>query len=144
MLDKLEYRISKELADHHLYPFAEHNYLNIFNAFSFFPVNFKDIGIKEEGNTVTFLALVVYYCFRNRKDSFEETYEYVLKELKNIAQPFMHQDIVVETFLGCILYYYHPSDLKNKLSSINTSKIFDNKQSYEFEMKMKTILIFAM
>ena len=144
MLDKLEYPISKELADHHFYPFAEHNYLNIFNAFSFFPVNFKDIGIEEEGNTVTFLALVVYYCFRNRQDSFTETYEYVLKELKNVAQPYVLQDIVVETFLGCVLYYYHFSDLKNILSSINTSKLFNKKQIYEFEMKKKTILIFAM
>ena len=143
MLDKLEYRISKELADHHFYPFAEHNYLNMFNAFSYFPIDFKDIGIKEDGKTVTFLALVVYYCIKNRKNNFNETYQFVLKELREIAQPYFPQDIVVETFLGCILYFYHPSDLKNILSSINTAKIFDKNQTYEYNLKKKTILIYA-
>ena len=93
MLDKLEYRIAKQLADHHFYPFAEHNYLNIFNAFSYFPINFKDIGINEEGKTVTFLALVVYYCFKNKKNNFNETYKAVLSELKTIAQPHFPQDM---------------------------------------------------
>ena len=143
MLDKLEYRISKKLADHHFYPFAEHNYLNIFNAFSYFPINFKNIGINEEGKTVTFLALVVYYCFKNRKNNFNETYQAVLKELKEIAQPYFSQDIVVETFLGCVLYYFHPSDLKSKLSSIDASKIFNKDQKYEYDIKKKTILIYS-
>jgi len=143
MLDKLEHKIAKELADHHFYPFAEHNYLNCFNAFSYFPVNFKDIGIKEEGKTVTYLALVVYYCFKNRKSSFEETYNTVLEKLKKEAQPFISQDIVVETFLGSILYYFHPSDLKSKLASINTSKIFNEEQNDEYELKKKTILIYS-
>ena len=143
MLDKLEHKIAKDLADHHFYPFAEHNYLNCFNAFSYFPVNFKDIGINEEGKTVTYLALVVYFCFRNRKSSFEETFQVVLEKLKNLAQPFISQDIMVETFLGCILYYYHPSDLRNKISSINTSKIFNKEQKNEYELKKKTILIYS-
>lgn len=144
MLDKVEYRISKELAEHHFYPFAEHNYLNIFNAFSYFPIDFKDIGIKEEGKTVTFLALVVYFCFRYRKNNFNETYQSVLSELKEIAQQYFPQDIVVETFLGCILYYFHPSDLKSKLSSIEAIKFFNNEQLYEFDLKKKTILIYSM
>jgi hypothetical protein len=143
MLDKLEYRIAKELADHHFYPFAEHNYLNIFNAFSYFPINFKDIGINEEGKTVTYLALVVYNCFKNRKNNFNETYQAVLVELKKIAQPHFPQDIVVETFLGCFLYYFHPSDLKSKLSAINTTSIFNKDQQYEFDIKKKTILLYS-
>ncbi|MCK5033353.1 MAG: hypothetical protein KAS18_06950 [Calditrichia bacterium] len=143
MLDKLEYHIAKELADHHFYPFAEHNYLKIFNAFSYFPINFKDIGIKEEGKTVTFLALVVYYCFVYRQNSLNETYVRVLNELKKIAQPYFPQDIVVETFLGCILYHHHPSNINNILSSIATSKILDKNQTYEYEIKKKTILIYA-
>ena len=80
MLDRLEYKIAKDLADHHFYPFAEHNYLKCFNAFSYFPVNFKDIGINEEGKTITYIALVVYFCFKNRKKSFEETYHSVLEK----------------------------------------------------------------
>ena len=143
MLDKLEYKIAKDLADHHFYPFAEHNYLNCFNAFSYFPINFKDIGINGEGKTVTYLALVVYFCFNNRKNSLEETYQVVLEKLKNLAQPFIPQDIVVETFLGCILYYFHPSDLKSKLASIDISKIFDTKQKKEYDLKKKTILIYS-
>ena len=143
MLDKLEYKIAKDLADHHLYPFAEHNYLSCFNAFSYFPVNFKDIGINEEGNTVTYLALVVHYCFKNRKSSFEETYQSILEKLKKEAQPFISQDIVVETFLGCILYFFHPSDLKSKISAINTAKLFNVEQQNEYELKKKTILIYS-
>jgi hypothetical protein len=144
MLNKLEYRIAKELADHHFYPFAEHNYLNIFNAFSYFPISFNDIGIKEEGKTVTFLALAVYYCFKNRQKNFDETYKFLLKDLRIKIQAYLPQDIVVETFLGCVLYYYHPSDLRNTLSSINTSKIFDKNQIHEYEIKMKTILIYSL
>ena len=143
MLDKLEHKIAKKLADHHFYPFAEHNYLNCFNAFSYFPVNFKHIGINEEGKTVTYLALVVYFCFKNRKSSFEETYQAVLEKLKKAAQPYISQDIVVETFLGCVLYYFHPSALKNKISSIDTSKIFNKKQKNEYELKKETILIYS-
>ncbi len=144
MLDKLEYRIAKELADHHFYPFAEHNYLNIFNAFSYFPLKFEDLRIREEGKTVTFLALVVYYCFKKKKNSFEETYKYLLKEFKKIAQPFLPQDIVVETFLGCMLFYYHPSVLRNKLDSNNATKLFNKNQIYEYDLKKKTILIYTM
>lgn len=143
MLDKLEHKIAKELSDHHFYPFAEHNYLKIFNAFSFFPINFKDIGINEAGKSVTFLALVIYYCFKNRKSSFDETYNYILKELQSKVQEFYPQDVVVETYLGCILYFYHPTSIKSKLSSTNISKLFNDAQKYEYNMKKKTILIYA-
>jgi len=59
MLDKIEYHIARNLADRHNYPFAQNIYISIFKSFSHFPIKLKDIGIYNEGNTITFMALVV-------------------------------------------------------------------------------------
>ena len=142
MLDRIEYRIANKLAEHHNYPYAQNIYINIFSRFSHFPLKLHDIGIKGEGNTITFMALVVLSCFDHKTKTFPDLYSAVLQKLKKQAASFFPQDIVVETFLGCILYYYHPANIKNILSTIEVSSIFNPKELYEYELKKKTILLF--
>jgi len=144
MLDKIEYHIARNLADRHNYPFAQNIYISIFKSFSHFPIKLKDIGIYNEGNTITFMALVVLKCLGREKNGFLDLYNDILQQLKLNVEQYFPQDIDVETFLGCALYYYHPVNIKNDLSSVDMlEKIFDEKQMYEYEMKKKTILMFT-
>jgi len=143
MLDQIEYRIAQKLAEYHLYPYAKDIYLNIFKKFSHFPLNMRDIGMRGEGKTITFLALVVSKCLAQKHPNFSDLYTAVLKELSEKAAKFFPQDISVETFIGCVLFYYHPSQVKNTLSTIEVSKYLNKDQLYEFELKKKTILIFT-
>ena len=142
MLDKIDYKIAKELSEYHLYPYAQDIYLNIFKHFSHFPLNLRDIRIEGEGTTITFMALVILHCLGNHRNDFPEQYDKLLREFKNSIAPYFPQNISVETFLGCLLFYYHPVDIKNTLSTVNVDKIFDKNEQYEYEIKKETILIF--
>jgi hypothetical protein len=143
MLDKIEYTIAENLAEHHLYPYGKEIYVNIFRNFSHFPLHLNDLGIKGEGTTITYLALVVRHCLGKQKSEFISFYKNVLHELKESAVVKLKYNLAVETFLGCILYYYHPVDVKNILSSIETQDIFSSKERYEFQIKKKTVLLYT-
>jgi hypothetical protein len=41
------------------------------------------------------------------------------------------------------LFYYHPVDIKNILSTIEVDDIFNVKERYEFEIKKKTVLLYT-
>ncbi len=142
MLDKIDYKIAKELSEYHLYPYAQDIYLNIFKHFSHFPLKLKDIGVEGVGTTITFIALVILRCLGNHGNDLLILYEEILGELKKSIAPNFPQNISVETFLGCLLFYYHPADIKNILSTDELDKIFDEKERYEYEIKKKTILMF--
>ena len=77
MIDKIEKQIAYRLALQHNYPYAQEIYLNIFKKFSHFPLNLSDINIKDEGDTITFLALVVYKCFKLKHMPFLDLYKYI-------------------------------------------------------------------
>ena len=143
MLDKIEYKIAEELAEHHLYPYGREIYVNIFRKFSHFPLQLKDLGMEGEGRTITFLALVVSYCFGKEKIEFISFYKEILKDLKSSSVATLKYNLEVETFLGCVLYYFHPVDVKNLLSTIELEHVFRSKERYEFEIKKKTVLLYA-
>ncbi|MFC2088897.1 hypothetical protein ACFLSX_04785 [Calditrichota bacterium] len=143
MLDKIEFRIAKDLADRHFYPFAQNNYISIFRSFSHFPLNLKDVGITADGTTITYIALVVFRCKEQKKNEFSDFFNSILTKMKNEDAKDINRDITVETFLGCLLYYYHPAQLRNKLSSINIKNFMDEKHIYEYNLKKKTILLYA-
>ena len=143
MIDQIEDVIARKLADRHHYPFAQNIYHDIFKTFSHFPLKLEDVGVKGPGKTITFLALVVHSCLNNRIKNFNDLYEKCLQELKIIAQDLFPQDITVEVFLGCILYYYHPVDIRSVICEIEAKDRFTTRQEYEFDLKKKTILINA-
>ena len=144
MLDQIEESIARELADHYLYPFARNIYQDIFRSFSHFPLNLKDIDMNGPGTTITYLALVVKMCLQNKNNDFNELFENVQNLLYSKVKPLLIQEPKVETFLGCILYAYHPSQIKNAFSSIRVENIFTEKEIYEYHLKRKTILIYAL
>jgi len=143
LLDKIEYKIAGKLAEHHLYPYGKEIYVNIFKNFSHFPLNLKELGIEGKGTTITYMALVVRYCIGKEKIEFLNFYKKILQELKNSSVASLRYNLAVETFLGCILYYYHPVDVKNILSSIEVQDIFSSKERYEFQIKKKTVLLYT-
>jgi len=143
MLDKIEYRVAAKLAEYHLYPYGREIYINIFRKFSHFPLRLKDLEIKGDGLTITFMAFVTLFCLDRKKGDFLPFYKKILTELEPILQRFFPYDISVETYLGCILFYYHPVEVKNVLASLHVDAIFDEKQQYEYELKKKTLLIHA-
>lgn len=143
MLDKIEYRIAKKLSEYHFYPYGQDIYVGIFRNFSHFPLNLKDIDMDGEGKTITFLALVVHTCMLNQKEELFSFYYKILNILKEKAAAYLQQNITVETLLGCILYYYHPVEIKNVLSTLDVSDIFDDNEIYEYELKKNTILIYT-
>ncbi len=143
MLDKIDYKIAKELSEYHMYPYSQDIYLNIFKHFSHFPLKLRDIGIEGEGTTITFMALVILRCLNNHGNDLPEQYEKILREFKLSVAPYFPQNISVEIFLGCLLFYYHPVDVKNTLSTVEADKIFDKNEQYEYELKKKTILMFV-
>lgn len=143
MLDKIERRIARELADHHNYPYGQEIYTSIFKAFSYFPLSLKQMRITGEGQTIIFLAMVVLNCLEFREKDIFKRYHTLLERYKKTVVPIYPQDISVETFLGCLLYTYHPVDLRSAFASIDITPIFDKKQQYEYDLKKKTILIYA-
>jgi hypothetical protein len=143
MLDKIEYRIAKNLAEKHFYPYGREIYINIFKNFSHFPLSLKDLNIKDQGRTITFIALVIFHCFDHEKTEFISFYKKILKELKTSPVAKIRYNLSVETYLGCILYYYHPVDIKNILSSVQVDNIFNDKERYEYEIKKKTVLLYT-
>lgn len=143
MLDKIEYSIANRLAERHFYPYGQNNYINIFRKFSHFPIKLEDINLKGEGSTITFMALVVHKCFEQKHDEFMEFYQGVHDVLQNQAAKYFPQDIVVETLLGCILYYYHPTQIKSKISTLQINKYIDESHLYEFNFKKETVLMYA-
>ena len=143
MLDQIEKRIARELADHHNYPYGQEIYNSIFKAFSYFPLQLTEMGIKGEGTTITFMAMVVLDCLQFRERDVFKRYQALLKGYKKTVAPGYPQDISVETFLGCMLYAYHPVDLRSAFATNDTSSIFNKKQQYEYQLKQKTILIYA-
>jgi hypothetical protein len=100
--------------------------------------------MRKEGKTITFLALVISECFKQEKSDFQSFYKNVLNTLKNSPVAKLRPNLSVETFLGCILYYYHPVDIKNMLSSVQIDDIFNDKEKYEYEIKKKTVLLYAL
>ena len=143
MLDKIEYKIADTLAQHHFYPYGKEIYVNIFRNFSHFPLNLKDLGIEGKGTTITYMALVVRHCIGKEKIEFLTFYKKILQELKKSSVASLRYNLAVETFLGCILFYYHPVDVKNILSSIEVQDIFNSKERYEFQIKKKTVLLYT-
>jgi hypothetical protein len=143
MLDEIEYRIAAKLAEHHLYPYGREIYINIFRKFSHFPLRLKDLGIKGDGLTITYMAYVILFCLDKKKETFLPFYNKIQSELAPVINRFYPYDISVETLLGCILFYYHPVEVKNVLSSLQVDSIFNEKQQYEYELKKKTLLIHA-
>lgn len=144
MLDIIEYRIARKLAEHHHYPYGQEIYISILKKFSHFPLNLSDLEMRKEGKTITFLALVISECFKQEKSDFQSFYKNVLNTLKNSPVAKLRPNLSVETFLGCILYYYHPVDIKNMLSSVQVDDIFNDKEKYEYEIKKKTVLLYAL
>ncbi len=143
MLDKIEYRIANRLAERHFYPYGQDNYINIFRKFSHFPLKLEDINLKGEGTTITFIALVIHICFDQKYNEFIDFHKSVQNVLNSQAAKFCTQDITVETLLGCILYYYHPAQIRNRLSTINLTNYFDESHMYEFNFKKETILMYT-
>lgn len=143
MLDQIESEIARKLADRHLYPYAVNIYLEVFSAFSHFPLRLDDMEMEASGETVTFLALVVKTCQENHNSSFMELFERVFVLMSEKARPFLIQKLRVETFLGCVLYFYHPSQIKNALQSIGVEQIFNEEEMYEYNFKKQTMLMNA-
>jgi hypothetical protein len=143
MLDKIEYTIADKLAEHHLYPYGKEIFINIFRNFSHFPLNLQDLGIKDQGITITYLALVIRYCFNQDKTEFLSFYRQILQQIKASPAAKLRYNLSVETFLGCILYYYHPVNVKNILSSVEVQDIFNSKERYEFQIKKNTVLLYT-
>ena len=143
MLDQIEYRIANDLAEHHFYPYGREIYIDIFKNFSHFPFRLKDLGMTEEGKTITYMALVVLSCFHKEKNDFISFYKKILNELKESPVSKFRYNLAVETYLGCLLYYYHPVEIKNILSAVQVDDIFNDKERYEFEIKKKTVLIYT-
>ena len=141
MLDVSESRIARMLAEHHYYPYGADVYLNIFRHFSHFPLELACIDTDLEGETVTYLALVVYECLNRNPINFIDLYESVLKKFKKLAEPHLPQDVTVETFLGCILYYYHATNVRSALMTMDVNLILKPEYLYEYEMKKRTVLI---
>ena len=143
MLDIIEYTIAENLAEYHHYPYGKEIYVNIFRNFSHFPLNMKELEIEGQGKTITYMALVVRHCFGREKIEFFKFYKNVLQDLKTSPVAKFKYNMAVETFLGCVLYYYHPVDIKNFLSSIQVVDIFSSKERYEFEIKKRTVLLYT-
>jgi hypothetical protein len=143
MLDQIEYRIAKQLADHHNYPYGQDIYRSIFKAFSYFPLRMKQMGISGEGETITLLAMVVLHCLDNKEKDVFRLYRLLMKRYQQLVASSYPQDISVETFLGCLLYRYHPVNLRSAFNSLDITPIFNKRQQYEYELKKKTILIYA-
>jgi hypothetical protein len=144
MLDQIEYNIARRLSERHLYPYALDIYINIFKHFSHFPLRMKDINLQGPGQTITFIALVVLKCFQVKTNDFNALYKKVREELQGQAASFFPENIAVESFLGCMLYFYHPVDIRNRLAEFDPYKLFDEDQRYEFNLKKNTILIFTL
>ncbi len=143
MLDKIEYKIARNLAEKHHYPYAREIYINIFKNFSHFPLVLQDLGIQDQGTTITYMALVIWRCFDHEKTDFLSFYKKILQELKESPVVKMRYNLAVETYLGCVLYYYHPVNIKNILSTMEIDDIFNDKERYEYEIKKKTVLLYT-
>ncbi|MCK4559862.1 MAG: hypothetical protein KAV45_08775 [Calditrichia bacterium] len=143
MLDKIDYRIARNLAENHHYPYAREIYINIFKNFSHFPLKLQDLGIQDQGTTITYMALVIWRCFDHGKTDFSKFYKKILQELKESPVSKMRYNLAVETYLGCVLYYYHPVNIKNILSTMEVDDIFNDKERYEYEIKKKTVLLYT-
>jgi hypothetical protein len=143
MLDLMDNRIAVELAEYHLYPFAQNIYHDIFWTFSHFPLPLKEVYPGGEGETITLVALVVSFCLKQPRNPFPELYQKALTYSRQKAQPHFPQDVTVETFLACLLFKYHPTDLHDAIVSLEAGSYFDDKQIYEFNLKKKTVLLNA-
>ena len=143
MLDKIEYRIAKKLAERHHYPYGLEIYINILKKFSHFPLLLGDLDIKVQGTTITYMALVIFHCFDHKKTDFPDLYKKMLQKFKESPIAKMRYNLAVETYLACVLYYYHPVNIKNILSSVQVDDIFNDKERYEYEIKKKTVLLYT-
>ena len=141
MLDRIEYRIAEKLSENHLYPYGREIYINIFRHFSHFPIQMADLGVKGPGETITFLAYVVFLCLKRKNDGIIPFYRQMLKEIRPNVSACFPFNITVETFLGCILYRYHPIELRSIFSTLDVNQLFTTKEKYEYELKKNTILI---
>jgi hypothetical protein len=144
MIDELDNQIAQRLTEKHNYPYAKNIYVNIFKKFSHFPIKLSDLNLVGAGNTISFIALVVLRCFNYGSARDSNLYENILKQLKEQVQPLFPQDITVETYLGTILFLHNPINIKNELTRVDTNKLFDSNQKYEYELKKKTILLYAL
>ena len=135
--------VCSTLSEHHHYPYGREIYVNIFRYFSHFPLRLEDLNIHGDGETITLMAYVSLYCLERRKENFIPFYKKILTDLHPKITPFFPFNISVETFLGCILFFYHPVEIKNTLNSFETDPLFNDKEKYEFELKKRTVLIHA-
>ncbi|HID39921.1 MAG TPA: hypothetical protein EYP36_10475 [Calditrichaeota bacterium] len=141
MVDQADYRVAKQLAERHFYPFAENIYINLFKAFSHFPLPIRIVSAGLEGETITLMALSVHTCFNSSNKAFDILFDSTSLKLKQLVSGFHPQDITVDVLFGCFLYYYHPSEIRNQLSSYPADQRLTEKQQYEFELKKKTCYI---
>ena len=144
MIDIIDNHIAHRLAEKHNYPYAENIYVNIFKKFSHFPLKLSDLNIDGKGEFISFIALVVLKCFDYRQTKTGNIYQDILRQLKEEVQLLFPQDITVETFLGTVLFLHNPVNIKNELAHVDTELLFDSKQKYEYELKKKTILLYAL
>lgn len=140
MLDTADHQVAKKLADRHLYPFALNTYINIFRHFSHFPIPQTKSGAGLSGKTVTVIALAAHSCFNHRGKDFPKLFEAVRQELEPAAAPYFPQDIGIDTLLGCLLYYYHPSEVSGAVQSVHKKISLHEKQLYELNFKKHTFL----
>ena len=83
MLDQIEHKVARNLAEYHLYPFGREIYMNIFNKFSHFPILLKDLNIVGPGISIAYIALVVLRCFEHEKSNLMKLYKKILQEVKD-------------------------------------------------------------
>jgi len=141
MLDQAENHIAHLLAEHHHYPYGHDIFIKIFRDFSHFPLSLKVIDTDLPGESVTYLAIVVYECINHNATNFLDLFEKVLQKFNNVAAKYLPQDITVETFLGCLMYYYHPTNIRSALLTMDVNLILKPEYIYEYEFKKRTILI---
>jgi hypothetical protein len=141
MLDQADQDVARQLAERHLYPYARDIYQSVFKRFSHFPIGLKDINIKAAGKTITVMAWAVRVSFQTQHANFNELFERVYAGLKEKIPPYFPQDPVIDILIGCILYYYHPSHVRNALSMLPIDKMLDSHQRYEFQLKKGTLYI---
>jgi len=142
MIDQADLQVAHQLAERHMYPYAKDIYQSIFKRFSHFPVSLKDVNVKISGTTITVIAWAVLLSFQTRHSDFAELNERVNTALKEKIPPYFPQDPTIDILFGCLLYYYHPSQVRNALSMLDIHHLLDSQQRYEFQLKKRTLYIY--
>jgi hypothetical protein len=141
MIDQADQEIARQLAEHHMYPYAKDIYQAIFKSFSHFPISKKDIDLRIAGETITVMAWAALLSFQTDHTDFEDLHRRINAAIKEKIPPYFPQDPMIDILFGCLLYQYHPSQVRNALSILNIHEILDSQQRYEFELKKRTLYI---